>query len=126
MSDIGKLILRLGMGALMLTHGYPKLLRLFSGQEIKFSDPLGIGALPSLIFAVFAEVICSVAIMIGFKTRWASIPVIITMLTIFFVIHADDPFKRKELALAYAVTFIVIYFIGPGKYSVDQKLNRFQ
>ena len=30
-------------------------------------------------------------------------------------------FSRKEKSLMYLIAFIVIYFIGPGKYSVDKE-----
>ncbi len=126
MEDTGKLILRIGMGILMLTHGYPKLIKLFSGGEITFADPFGAGVIISLILAVFAEVICSALIIVGFKTRLACIPLIITMLVVIFVIHSDDPFKRKELAILYAVAFSVIMLLGPGRYSLDSKWSRYQ
>jgi uncharacterized membrane protein YphA (DoxX/SURF4 family) len=54
------LILRLGSGALMLTHGWPKLMRLIEGGEITFPDPLGIGNVASLIFAMLAEFVGSI------------------------------------------------------------------
>lgn len=126
MEDTGKLILRIGMGLLMLTHGYPKLIKLFSGGEITFADPFGAGVIISLTLAVFAEVICSILIIAGYQTRLACIPLIITMLAVIFVIHSDDPFKRKELAILYAVAFTVIMFLGPGRYSLDSKWSRYQ
>ena len=45
---IGLLLLRLGFSGLMLTHGIPKLMNLVQGN-LDFADPLGIGAVPSLI-----------------------------------------------------------------------------
>ena len=38
-----------------------------------------------------------------------------------FIVHAADPFGTKEKALLFAVTFIVIFLLGPGKYSIDRK-----
>ncbi|MCW8803231.1 MAG: hypothetical protein OQK57_02445, partial [Ignavibacteriaceae bacterium] len=40
--NLGLLLLRLSAGGFMLTHGYPKLQRLLSG-ELRFGDPLGLG-----------------------------------------------------------------------------------
>ena len=117
--DAGLLVLRLGVGALMLTHGVPKLIRLFSSEEITFGDPLGFGPEATLVFAVFAEFLCSILIMIGLGTRLAAIPLILTMSTAFFVAHAGDPFQRKELAAIYLVIFLVLLVIGSGKYSLD-------
>ena len=111
----------------MLTHGIPKLLRLFSGEEIIFADPFGFGMELTLLLAVFAEFICSILVMIGLGTRLAVIPLLITMLTAFLIIHAEDPFQRKELAALYFVIFVVLAITGAGKYSLDyywQKKSR--
>ncbi|MEP2131400.1 MAG: DoxX family protein, partial [Algoriphagus sp.] len=65
LEDIGLLVLRLGAGGMMLTHGYPKLLRLFGDEPIKFMDFLGVGPVVSLSLAVFAEFICAILIILG-------------------------------------------------------------
>ncbi len=120
-TQIGLAVLRIGGAAMMLTHGVPKLQRLFGEDPIEFGDPLGIGASPTFFLAVFAEFLCAVFVLIGFKTRWASLPIIITMLVAAFVQHAADPFGSKEKALLYAIVFIAIFLLGPGAYSVDKK-----
>ena len=38
-----------------------------------------------------------------------------------FIVHFDDPFKNKELAILYLVGFLIIFLMGPGKYSIDRK-----
>lgn len=116
--NIGLLILRLGSGALMLSHGIPKINRLFA-DEIKFSDPFGLGSTVSLALAVFAEVICAALVIVGFKVRLATIPLMITMLTAAFYAHADDPFSRKELPLMFFISFLVLCILGGGKFSID-------
>ena len=42
----------------------------------------------------------------------------------FFVIHGNDAFATKELALIYLVVFILMYISGPGKFSVDYLLGK--
>ncbi|MFT0715536.1 DoxX family protein [Flagellimonas lutimaris] len=116
----GLALLRIVPSVFMLTHGYPKLMNLISGNT-EFANPFGIGQAPSLFLAVVAEFICPVLIIIGFKTRWAAIPTAITMFVAAFMIHSADPFNVKEKALLYLVTFIAIMLLGPGKYSVDKK-----
>ena len=111
-SNIAKLLLRLSFGGIMLTHGIPKLMRFFNGNEISFADPIGIGEVPSLILAVFSEVVCSILIVIGFKTKWATIPAIITMLVAVFVVHIKDPFGKMEMGLLYLSGYLVIFFLG--------------
>jgi len=73
----------------------------------------------SLGLAVFAEVICSILILIGFKTRLATLPLIITMLVAVLVVHFSDPFAIMEKALLYLLLYIILLFGGSGKYSVD-------
>ncbi|MHA6280478.1 DoxX family protein [Salinimicrobium sp. CAU 1759] len=117
--DLGLALLRIGAGGLMLTHGSPKLLKLFSNDEIAFADPFGFGMGITLTFAVFAEFICSILVILGLGTRLAVIPLIITMITAAFIIHASDPFQRKEMSLIYLLIFVVLLITGAGKHSLD-------
>lgn len=118
-TDIGIFLLRLGVGGLMLTHGLPKLFKLFGSDPIVFGDPIGIGQELSLMLVVFSEVICSILIIIGLATKLAAIPLFFTMFVAFFIVHADDPFQRKELALFFIIVYLVLFFTGSGKYSLD-------
>ena len=118
--NLGLLILRFGFSIGLMTHGYGKFLRVINGN-FKFGDPLGIGATPSLILASFGEFIAPIFIIIGWKTRLFSIFPTITMLVAFAIAHDGDPFSKKEKSLMYLIAFIVIYFMGPGKYSVDKE-----
>lgn len=123
MEDYGKLILRVGLGAMMLTHGIPKLMKLFSGGVIQFPDPLGVGATTSLVLTVFAEALCALLVVIGYKTKWAVIPLIIAMLVAGFMVHGEDPWSVKEHALIYAVGFLGIGMLGAGRYSIDNRIK---
>ena len=121
--NLGLLILRLSAGGFMLTHGYPKLQRIISG-EMRFGDPLGLGPEVSLVLAVFAEFFCAILVMLGLGTRLATIPLIVTMAVAAFIAHGADPFSRKEMALLYLASFLVLLLTGGGKFSVDYFLNR--
>lgn len=118
--DFGLLILRVGVSALMLTHGYGKFLKLFT-DPTDFGDPIGIGPTISLILAVIGEFIAPILIIIGYKTKLAAIPALITMLVATFVVHASDPIGTKEKALFYSIAFLALAFTGAGKYSIDRK-----
>lgn len=118
--SLGLLILRIGFAVLMLTHGIPKLSN-FSTMSAGF-DPIGLGGTFSLSLVVFAEVFCSIGILVGLLTRAAAIPLIINMLVAVLVIHSNDPLATKELALLYLLAFTTILFAGPGKYSIDRYL----
>ncbi|MDO9552732.1 DoxX family protein [Rhodonellum sp.] len=121
--DIGIFILRVGAALMMLTHGWDKLSN-YSAKLMTFSDPLGIGSALSLQLAIFAEFFCALLLAIGLMTRLSLVPLMITMLVAGFVAHAADPFPAKEKAFLFLVIFIVLFLLGPGKYSVDGQLNR--
>ncbi len=121
--DIGLLLLRLITGGLMFSHGLGKLIR-FSQMSPTFPDPLHVGSTMSLGLTVFAEAVCSVLVVLGMATRIAAIPPAITMLVAASVIHAADPWSKKELAVLYLFTFVVIAITGPGRFSLDQLRQR--
>src|SRR5688572_33127163 len=103
--DLGLLFFRVAAGSLMLFHGLPKLLT-FAERKNTFADPIGLGKTLSLTLTVGAEFFCSIFIILGLFTRIALIPLIFSMSVIIFVVHADDPWKDKELALFYLLSYI--------------------
>lgn len=121
--DLGLLILRLLSGSVLLTHGYPKFQKILQG-DLKFGNPLGLGEVPSLYLSTLAEFLCAILIIIGLYTRVALIPLMINMSVAFFIVHSADVFGIKELALLFLGMFIVLFLTGPGRYSVDNKLDK--
>lgn len=117
--DLGVLIFRIAIGGLMLTHGVPKLMRFFSGEEITFGDPLGLGEVTTFTLAVFAEFVCSVLVIIGLGTKLAVWPIIATMATAAIIVHADDGWGAQEMPLLFLFGFLLLFFTGSGKYSLD-------
>ena len=123
--DAGLLLLRLFAGGLMLVmHGLPKLLS-FGDLLDSFPDPLGVGSAASLTLAVFAEVLCALAVVLGIGTRAAAVPLLVTMLVAAFIVHGADPWSKKELALVYAGMFATLVLLGGGRWRVKMsKLDR--
>ncbi|WP_316823479.1 DoxX family protein [Pedobacter gandavensis] len=120
------LVLRVAIAVFMLVHGYQKLQYLTSGAPIQFMDLFGIGTTASLALAVFAEFFCSIFLLLGFGTRLAVVPLIVTMLIAIFMVHGADPFDKKELAYHYLVVYLFLLVVGSGKYSVDYFISRNQ
>lgn len=116
-NDLALLLLRLGFGGFMLTHGIPKINML--SDPSSFGDPIGLGPTVSLVLALIGEVIAPILIIIGFKTKWAAIPAMITMGVAAFIVHINDDLATKEHALLFFIAFLAIFLAGPGKYSVD-------
>lgn len=122
MIDLGLLVLRLGAGGMMAVHGIGKAKDLLDGGAVVFPDPIGIGATPSLALATFAELICALAVAAGFKTRFAAVPVVITMLVAGILVHAKDDWATRELAFLFAAAFLTLVFTGGGRHSIDSWL----
>ena len=121
--DLGLLILRIVFGMMMFWgHGIGKWDRLFSGNEIRFGDPIGLGPEVSFYLIVFAEGFCSLLIALGLFTRAATIPLIIGMGVAFFSYHFSDPINSMEKSFLFMMTFLVIFILGPGKFSLDHKI----
>lgn len=116
--NIAMLILRVGLAALMIPHGYDKLVH-FGAYSEKFISFLGMGKSLSLALDIFAEFFCSIFVLIGLFTRLATIPLIITMIVAAAIAHKGEIFGEGEHSTMYAVGFLVLLLVGPGKISVD-------
>lgn len=115
---------RIWIGCFMLSHGTPKLMQFFSGEPLKFADPIGIGVTASLALAVFAEFFCASFLILGFASRAFLIPLIINMSVAGFIAHANDPFGKKEMAFLFLLVYIILFVLGSGRYSVDRLIEK--
>ena len=118
--NFGLLLLRIGFSAAMLTHGYGKFMKVLAG-DFSFGDPIGIGPTASLILCAIAEFIAPIFLILGWKTRWFSLIAVINMLVAFIIAHDGDPFSKKEKSFLFLIAFVVLYFTGPGRYSIDRQ-----
>jgi putative oxidoreductase len=67
---------------------------------------------------------CSILLIFGAATRFAIIPLLITMLVAALIVHSADPFHVKEMALIYLSVFISILIAGAGNISVDNLIYK--
>lgn len=123
-TDLGLLILRLGVGVtLALGHGLGKLPP--SDGFIAATGSLGFPA-PALFawLAALAEFGGGLLLALGLLTRPAALAVAFTMAVAFFGQHAGDAFADRELALVYGVAALSLLASGSGMFSVDAALRR--
>lgn len=120
LTSIGLLLLRVGIGGLMLAHGIAKV-QGFGEMSGSFPDPIGMGSKLSLIMAIGAEVGCSILLVVGLFSRLAAIPLAFTMVVAMLVVHGADPWKVKELAAIYLLVYVSLILTGPGLFSLDQR-----
>ncbi|MDQ2752078.1 MAG: DoxX family protein [Bacteroidota bacterium] len=122
--NIAMLFLRISFGViLMLRHGFDKV-RNFDNLQHTFYSFIGMGPKASLILALFAEIFCSLLVVMGLFTRWACIPLLFTFLVVIFGHDAGKDLMDSELAIAYFTAFLVLLFCGPGQISVDGMINK--
>jgi putative oxidoreductase len=117
------LVLRLGLGILMLMHGYEKLIH-FGDMQHKFMNFMGIGSTMSLALVVFAEFFCSLFLILGLFTRLATIPLIIATCVMVFMAHKGEVFEDGQTAALYLIGYIVLLLLGPGRVSVDSMTGK--
>ncbi len=120
--EFGAVLLRIWLGAMMITHGYGKVL----GDSSKFMAGVESMGFPFPTFFAWAAALSEFAggifLVLGLFTRFWSLMALATMAVAAFIGHADDPFGRKELALTYLVLSAVVFLLGPGRASLDQAL----
>ena len=116
--NFAMLILRLGVGILMMYHGYQKLTS-FNETSKHMPNLFGMGTSVTTGMVVFAEFFCSVLLIIGLLTRIATIPLIILSCYILFKISGADFFDKGETISLYLTGFLVLLFAGPGRISID-------
>ena len=124
--DIGKLVLRIVIGGLMLLHGISKPRHGVGGIEGMLSSK----GLPGFIaYGVYVgEVIAPLAIMAGVFTRAAALVFAFNMLVAVGMAHAGDVFElgkqggwKIELQGLYFFGSVVIALIGPGRFALRRR-----
>lgn len=116
------LAFRIFFGLMLMMHGLDKLAN-YVELTFTFPDPMGIGRELSLALAIFGELCCSIAFIIGFLYRIFLIPMLVVMGTAFFYTHGGS-IANGELAFVYFIALVMMYIAGPGRYSVDAAIYR--
>jgi uncharacterized membrane protein YphA (DoxX/SURF4 family) len=130
-SDLGKLVLRLTLGVLMLLHGLGKI---FSGIGGILGLMTKMGLPPVLGYLVYVgEVLAPLLLIVGLWTRPAALLVAINMVMAVLLVHTAQlgEFTKNggwalELQGFYLFTAVAIALLGAGRFSVggeDGKLN---
>ena len=58
----------------------------------------------------------------GLYLPMLAVPLIITMAVAAFIVHAEDPFSRKEHALLFLVPYLTLMLTGAGRFSLDSRV----
>ena len=122
--DLGKLILRITLGALVLLHGIAKL----SGGLAGIVGMVEAQGLPGFLgYAVLVgEVLAPLMLLAGFHARIGGLLVAINMLVAIALVHMGDLGSLNsqggwalELQGMFLGTALAIALMGPGRFSVN-------
>lgn len=111
------------VASLIGAHGWGKVAN-FAEQSGGFPDPLGLGSEVSMGLAVFAEVVCGLALLLGIGGRLPAVVLAVFFAVAFFIVHGDDPFGQKEKAFLFLAGFAALAFTGPGRLSLGGLIRK--
>ena len=124
--DVGKLILRLTLGPLILLHGISKITHGVGGIE-KMVQGVGLPAFFSY-GAFIGEVLAPVLVIIGFYSRVGAALIVINMLFALGLAHRHEFLALTkhgswalELQGFFLLTALALAFMGPGRYSINRR-----
>jgi len=122
-TDLALLFIRIWFcTSLFVKHGIEKFTR-FPQMVTHFPDPIHVGPTIGLSFALIADAICTVFIVLGLGTRLAACFVAFNLLVVFIFLHQFSFLKdHAELVYTYLGLSLFLILSGPGKYSLDNKL----
>jgi putative oxidoreductase len=124
LSDWGLLLMRIGLGIMFVTHGYPKL---FGGPEAW----KGIGAAMGIFgitfapafwgfMAAFAEFFGGIFLALGLALRPYCVMLTITMVVASaFHLNRGDGLAGASHAIELGIVFVSLALIGAGNLSLD-------
>lgn len=115
------LAIRIFFGALFFVHGLDKMMN-FSVLSETYPSVFGLGSYMTLMLTIFSEFCCSLFLIAGLLERIMVLPMIAAMGVAFFDVH-DAMMPEGELALIYMIVFLILFFTGPGRYSVDYLID---
>lgn len=119
--SVSLLLFRIFAGIMMLPYGIGKIENFQEYSINFFDDPIGIGMMPSLILTIFAQVFCSIALIVGFFSRSAAVILAFNMF-VASKYHWYDDFATLSLPLLFLGIYCMLFICGGGKYSIDSLL----
>ncbi len=122
-ADLGKLIIRLTLGGLMLFHGIAKLIH---GVGFIEGQLAGLGIPAIFAYGVFiGELLAPLMVILGYQTRIGALLIAFNMLVALALVHTQELLTLSssggwalELQGFFLFTAIALVFLGPGRYKL--------
>jgi putative oxidoreductase len=108
--DAGLLLLRLGVGTLLLFHGIAKI----TGGVAWIAGPLGRVGLPAwLAYGTYVgEVLAPVLLILGLWTRLAALVIAFDLFMAIFLARREDIAKINPMGGGWAIELELLYIVG--------------
>lgn len=125
--NVGLLIMRVGIGAMYVFHGYPKLAGGYKrwewlGQQMSL---LGIEFIPTFwgFMASLTEFLGGLLLMLGLLTKPTTLMLMFTMVVAaLYKFHIGEGLHGASHPIEMAIFFLGIFLTGPGTYSLDKTI----
>ena len=122
-ADLGKLIVRLTLGGLLLFHGIAKL---FHGVGFVESQLASHGLPTFLAYGVYiGELLAPLMIILGYQTRIGALIVVVNMIVAIALVHTHELMSLSrsggwalELQGFFLFNALALVFLGPGRYKL--------
>lgn len=85
-------------------------------------NPLHLPEVINNAFAISANIFFPILVVFGLLTRLSVLPILAVTLTGYFVLHFHDAPLIKDTPFMFSLSYLVILFLGAGKYSLDNYL----
>lgn len=106
---------------MIYAHGLKKLgIGVVEAEQVP--NPLHFPEAINNILAVSANIFFPILVILGFFTRLSVLPILSVTLTGYFVLHFYDAALVKDTPFMYSLSYLVILFLGAGRYSLDHYL----
>ncbi|HEY4109058.1 DoxX family protein [Puia sp.] len=126
--NVATLAIRAIFGLILFYYYGLYKIRNFGHLESVFPDPLHISHRISLVLVIFAELVCTVMLVLGFFTRFAALALVITFCVVEFLINKGHVGMVNnnvhEQAWLYLAGFVAILLLGPGRISIDAAMGK--
>ena len=121
-SDLGLLIIRLFIGLRIIYGVFDNIISW--NKMMEFADFLKASGfpLPTLcaVVSVYAQFICGVLILIGYKTRFAAFILAFNFIVAIVIVHLNDSIEVMSPALAMLFISLGLLFTGAGKWVIEK------
>jgi putative oxidoreductase len=125
--DVGKLVLRLALGTLILLHGIAKIK---SGVASIVPGLEGIGLPPWFAYGVYiGEIVAPIMVIVGLFARTGAFIIFVNMIFAILLVHRNELFTlgkqggwALELQGMFLFTALALVLMSPGRYSVTRRL----